>query len=127
MARKLIFLTGATGFLGRHLVPCLLAEGYSLRLLVRRSSKSDWLAGTDVELIYGDITDPDVVDRATEGADYVIHAAGHFRFWGPPEVFDRINVQGTAAVSAGRIAASTCPPDSYLGDRDRRTAARKAF
>ncbi len=99
MARKLIFLTGATGFLGRNLVPCLLAEGYSLRLLVRRSSKTDWLAGTDVELVYGDITDPDVVDRATEGADFVIHAAGHFRFWGPSEVFDRINVQGTAAVA----------------------------
>ncbi len=102
MAGKLIFLTGATGFLGRHLVPRLLAEGYSLRLLVRRTSEIGWLPAAGVELVIGDITDAPTVEKASAGAEYIIHAAGHFRFWGPVDQFERVNVQGSEVV--GRAA-----------------------
>jgi dihydroflavonol-4-reductase len=99
MAGKLILLTGGTGFLGRHLVPVLLAEGHRLRLLVRRSSEIDWLPTAGVEFVYGDITDAKTVERAASGVEYVVHAAGHFRFWGSNDVFNRVNVQGTEAVA----------------------------
>ncbi len=106
MARKLIFVTGGTGFLGHHLVPCLLARGYRLRLLVRKTSDLGWLPPGPIECLQGDVTDPASLHRGIQGCDYAVHAAGYFRFWGSEQTFQRINTQGTrnmvqAALRAG--------------------------
>ncbi len=103
MAGELICLTGATGFLGRHLVPHLLELGFRLRLLVRPSSQTDWLAGFPVELVTGDITDSRQVSKAMGGCDAAVHAASRLRFWGSPARFQRVNSGGTGHVAAAAL------------------------
>ncbi len=91
-----ILVTGATGFLGRHLAPLLVARGYAVRALVRPTSDTAFLDSLPVELaIAGDITDADGLARACTGCQAAIHAAGEFRFWGAAEAFHRTNVEGT--------------------------------
>ncbi|MCA9954672.1 MAG: NAD-dependent epimerase/dehydratase family protein, partial [Anaerolineales bacterium] len=95
----MILITGATGFLGHHLVPYLVGLGYSLRAVVRPSSDTRFLQKHGVELAYAeDITDVDAIAQACVGCDQVIHAAGLFRFWGEPDEFWQTNVEGTTAV-----------------------------
>lgn len=98
MAGELIFLTGGTGFLGKHLVPLLVSKGYHVRLLVRKTSDVDWISRENVDLVYGDVTDRQSVFDGMRGCKKVIHAAGLFRFWGKPESFQRINEGGTKNV-----------------------------
>jgi dihydroflavonol-4-reductase len=104
MAGKLIFLTGGTGFLGHHLVPILLESGYRLRLLARPSANLDWLDGKPVEIAYGDVTDKESVQTGMAGCNYVVHAAGYFRFWGPEARFYHVNQYGTEVVCEAALA-----------------------
>lgn len=95
----MILLTGATGFLGRNLVPRLVKNGRSLRALVRPSSDVQFLQALGVELAYADdISDAAAVQDACAGCSHVIHAAGQFRFWGDLDSFRQTNVAGTEAV-----------------------------
>jgi len=66
-------VTGATGFLGGHLVAALLARGDDVRALVRTPAAAERLG---VEVVPGDITDGDAVRRAVAGCDQVFHLAG---------------------------------------------------
>jgi dihydroflavonol-4-reductase len=93
-----VFVTGATGFLGRHLIPALTTAGYRVRALVRETSDTRHLRHPQVEVVIGDVLDADSVRAGTAGCKYAVHAAGLFRFWGPPAEFERVNVQGTANV-----------------------------
>jgi dihydroflavonol-4-reductase len=69
-------VTGATGFLGRHLVPLLLVRGESVRALVRPQTDAGFLLGLGVEVAAGDVLDPDAVKRAADGCGLVFHLAG---------------------------------------------------
>lgn len=94
-----VLVTGATGFLGRHLIPELLDHGFLVRALVRPTSETGFLTQQGVELAVAvDITDLAGVTRAAQGCAAVIHAAGNFRFWGAAEQFFKTNVTGTEAV-----------------------------
>jgi dihydroflavonol-4-reductase len=64
-----ILVTGATGFLGRHLVAAL--AGQRVRALVRQPVR-----GLDAEQVVGDVLDPAALAAAARGARAVIHAAG---------------------------------------------------
>ncbi len=78
MPRHLI--TGASGFVGRHLTRALLSRGDSCRLLVRPSSDVAELAGRgDVEVRRGDVCDPESLRGVAQGIQHVYHlaAAGH--------------------------------------------------
>src|SRR5262249_27845038 len=68
-----VLVTGATGFLGKHLVRRLLADGERVRLLVRRRADAEFAGDPRVSLIYGDLGDPEAVDRAVCGASLVYH------------------------------------------------------
>lgn len=70
-----IFLTGGTGFLGRHLIPLLLAQGYQLRALLRPSSHRASLEGVGCELVLGDLRQPVHFVTAMAGVRTVIHLA----------------------------------------------------
>ncbi|TAJ87760.1 MAG: NAD(P)-dependent oxidoreductase [Reyranella sp.] len=73
---RLVAVTGATGFVGPHLVAALARRGWRLRLLVRRWSPLPSLAGVDADLILGDLSSESALRRLVDGADAVIHAAG---------------------------------------------------
>jgi nucleoside-diphosphate-sugar epimerase len=92
----MIFLTGGTGFLGRHLVPALCRHGFSVRVLTRRPAENSWLARYPrVEIIQGDLLEKAVLVEASAGCQYVVHAGGWFRFWGKEQDFQNTNVIGT--------------------------------
>lgn len=74
-----VLVTGATGFIGSHLVDALLARGDEVRCLVRPTSSLRWLAPRRVELVTGDCGDPDSLKPAVRGVDLVFHAAGTVR------------------------------------------------
>ncbi len=83
-------LTGATGFLGRHLLDVLLADGYKVRALTRSNQEFR----TDLEWIRGDLSDPAAMTALTKNTDIVVHAAGLIKAKSRTEFF-RINRDGT--------------------------------
>ncbi|MBM3644916.1 MAG: NAD-dependent epimerase/dehydratase family protein [Alphaproteobacteria bacterium] len=101
---KLVAVTGATGFVGPHLVRALAARGYRLRLLVRRWSPLPSLAGIELELVLGDLEDRAALGALCAGADAVIHAAGAIKARTTAD-FMRANRDGTANLSTAAGAA----------------------
>jgi len=73
---RLVAVTGATGFVGTHLVAALARRGWRLRLLVRRWSPLPSLAGVDADLVLGDVSSEQALRQLVDGADAVVHAAG---------------------------------------------------
>ncbi|MEK6574686.1 MAG: NAD-dependent epimerase/dehydratase family protein, partial [Chloroflexota bacterium] len=55
----MIFVTGATGFLGHHLIPALTQAGYQVKALVRPTSSADFLRQHNAETVVGDVLDRD--------------------------------------------------------------------
>lgn len=89
-------VTGATGNVGNAIVAELLASGRSVRALVRSSARARTMLPADVELVEGDITDPDAVHKAVAGVSGVFHAAGLPEQWQRDTgIFERVNVGGT--------------------------------
>jgi dihydroflavonol-4-reductase len=101
----LILITGATGFLGRNLCEHLSSRGYALRALARPTSDTTFLKELKVDIAPGDVTNFASLKTAIQGCDYVVHAAAHFRLWGPPEPFIKTNVDGTRNVLEAALAA----------------------
>lgn len=94
-----ILITGANGYIGSRLVHHLQQEGHEVRGLVRASSNLKLLEGADVELLRGDVTDPDSVAKAVAGMDLVVHTAGAVTDWGPLDYFKTVNIGGTQHVA----------------------------
>ena len=69
-------VTGATGFIGSHLSRALAERGDELRILARRTSDLDPLAGLEFDRATGDVTDRRAVRRAMAGVERVFHVAG---------------------------------------------------
>ena len=101
------FITGATGFVGSAVLRRLLKEGHTVVALVRATSDKSNVVGLPVEVVIGDLTDPDSFAAALAGCDCVFHVAADYRLWvpKPPEMYES-NVTGTrnlmlAALKAG--------------------------
>ena len=93
-------VTGGTGLVGNNLVRLLVADGRRVRTLVRRESGGRELAGLDVELVRGDVTDGDAVRRAVAGSRVVIHSAAAVHVgWTRLDEMRRVNVDGTRLVA----------------------------
>jgi dihydroflavonol-4-reductase len=91
-------LTGATGFIGSHLTPLLLARGDTVRVLARRESRLRALQGLDVEVMSGDVLERRAVRRAMRGVDRVFHLAGTTNLTLPRARVFALNVEGTRVV-----------------------------
>jgi NADH dehydrogenase len=100
----MILVTGATGFVGRHLVARLQARGEQVRPLVRNAATAQRARATNIEPAIGDVTDPASLERAMEGVDAAIHLVAIIVEKGSA-TFERINVQGTRNVVAAARAA----------------------
>ena len=70
-----VLVTGGTGFVGRVLVPRLVADGYRVRVLTRRPAKVDEVHAVGAEVCRGDVADVSSFGRAMEGCDMVVHLA----------------------------------------------------
>ncbi len=68
-------VTGASGFVGSHLVDGFSQAGHDVRCLVRSKARPGWLENKRVELVEGDCTRPDTLISAVRDADIVVHAA----------------------------------------------------
>ena len=93
----LVLVTGASGFVGSHLVPALLAAGHTVRAL-SRSPEADPREG--VETVHGDVTDVGSLKGAFEGVDAVVHLVGIIDESPSKGVtFEAIHVDGTRNVA----------------------------
>jgi|GEM_PF-6087806 len=73
---KSILVTGATGFLGRHLTARLKQIGTEARLRLLARGKTPWDGDPSIQIVRGDITSAEDVQRAAEGAEEIYHLAG---------------------------------------------------
>jgi dihydroflavonol-4-reductase len=99
LAPDRVFLTGASGFVGAHVLRALLASGYRVRALVRDASRIAF--DDDVEWIDGDLVRTGDFAHALDGCRYVVHTAALYSF-SPHEragMYD-VNVGGTASLFA---------------------------
>ena len=99
-------VTGANGFLGAAVVRALLAAGGRVRAFVRAGSDRRNLAGLDVEIAVGDLTDRDSLAAAVKGCAAVFHVAADYRLWvADPQPMYRTNVDGSVNVLEAAAAA----------------------
>jgi dihydroflavonol-4-reductase len=93
------FVTGATGFVGSHVARVLHDAGADLRLLVRKTSRTDNIDGIPAHRFVGDLLEPRSLLKAMSGCDAVFHVAADYRLWTRDESqMYRCNVGGTRAV-----------------------------
>jgi nucleoside-diphosphate-sugar epimerase len=91
-----VLVTGASGFLGGHVVERLSARGDHVRAMVRRTSKRDHLEKlSNVELFEGALENPERAAAAVDGVDAVVHVAGVVKARDTDEFF-AVNVGGTS-------------------------------
>ncbi len=96
---KLVAVTGASGFVGPHVVATLARHGWKTRLLIRRWSPLPSLGGVAAEIVWGDLGDEAALRRLVDGVDAVIHAAGLIKARTPSD-FWIVNRDGTARLAA---------------------------
>ncbi|HEY9624316.1 MAG TPA: hopanoid-associated sugar epimerase [Crinalium sp.] len=75
-----VFVTGGTGFVGANLVRLLVQQGYQVRALVRPSSTLRNLQDLEVDIVQGDLNDPDLWQQMN-GCQFLFHVAAHYSLW----------------------------------------------
>ena len=94
--QKLALVTGAAGFTGRHLAHALLRRGHGVRALVRNRARARRLERAGAEIVEGDLTRAQEVDRAVEGCSQIYHIAAVYRQAKHPDrVYYDVNLGGT--------------------------------
>lgn len=107
-------VTGADGFIGSHLVEALLTRGYQVRALSQYNSFNylGWLEGMnhpDLEIVSGDVRDPNLCRHITQGVDTVFHLAALIAIpysYVAPDSYVDTNVKGTLNVCQAARDAS---------------------
>ena len=99
----LVTIVGGSGFVGRHVVKLLAAEGYRIRVLTRDTTAADFLKTTatvgSIAAEYADITRPETLSGKLNGSDAVINLVSILHESGRQK-FKSINVDGAAAIAA---------------------------
>ena len=116
MSRPLAAVTGATGFLGQHIVRALADDGWDVRILARRDPTSRFWNGIAPQVIPGGLEDQDALKRLCDGADTVIHAAGLIS--GTKAELDRVNIDGARRTAAAATASGRLLLVSSLAARE---------
>ncbi len=94
-----IFITGATGFIGTHLVKRLAQTEHTLYCLVRKTSNIRELKEIGATLVTGDVTDKNSLLEGMEGCDWLLHLANVYSFWeSNKQIYTEVNVEGTRNV-----------------------------
>lgn len=99
-----VAVTGATGFLGRHVVTALGARGNRVRLLVRREPLDGEWNGMTPDVVLGSLSDRQALARLVDGVDAVLHLAGAIKARDDAE-FLAVNRDGSRALAEAAAAA----------------------
>jgi len=108
-----VLVTGASGFIGRHLTEALVARGDRVTCLVRDEANAKRIGSANVQLRFGDVTRPDSLAAAIEGQSVVYHVAGVMQ---PRRTADfyRVNTEGARNVASACAAAGQPPVLAYV-------------
>lgn len=98
-------VTGASGFLGSHIVDRLITRGETVRAFVRPTSATAYLDDRGAEVVTGDVTDERSLAAAFEDVDTVYHAAAMVTDWAPWKDFASVTIGGTRNVLKAAAAA----------------------
>ena len=102
----LCLVTGATGFVGSAVARALLKAGHPVRVLARPNNDRRNLKGLAVEIVEGELEDPDSLAAAVAGCRYLFHVAADYRLWVPdPAPMFRANVEGTRELMLAALGA----------------------
>lgn len=94
-----VLVTGANGFLGSWLCKRLQAEGHEVSALIRKNSDLSELGDTQLNYVYGDVTDLPSLESAMKNQEIVFHLAGVVAYKKSDRaLMEKVNVQGTAHV-----------------------------
>ena len=102
-----VFLTGTSGLLGSNVLIALQKQNYEVRALFRNEHDArKHRKIKDIEVVMGDITDADTMQRGVAGCDVIIHAAADTGLWPSRcRAYEQTNVQGTVnLIEAGKKA-----------------------
>jgi len=91
----MIFIAGGTGFVGGHLLDGLIASGYSMKCLVRSGKAEKSLVDRGIDVIRGDITEPDTLKGILTAEDFVVHLVGIIQEK-KGATFRSVHVEGTS-------------------------------
>jgi nucleoside-diphosphate-sugar epimerase len=97
-------VTGATGFIGQHLVRFLAERGVRVRALARDPERGRALSGPNVDVVIGDFADPVVIDGLADGIDTIFHLASVMK--GTADEFERVDLAGGRRLLAEARRAS---------------------
>lgn len=98
-----VLVTGASGFLGSHVVRTLAARGLSVTAHGRSAARLDF--GPDVRVCQGDLANLPLLTEAAADCDAVVHCAALSAPWGDPREFVATNVAGTSNLLTAALAA----------------------
>jgi nucleoside-diphosphate-sugar epimerase len=90
-----ILVTGATGLLGRHILKELQQRSEQIRALVLPGEPAQPLRAQGIEVVRGDITDPDTLSEAVRDIEVIFHLAGMMGVWRPLTDYRLVNVTGS--------------------------------
>jgi nucleoside-diphosphate-sugar epimerase len=94
-------ITGATGFIGRHIVAACRERNHQVTALVRPTSDTRELEQLGATLYKGELTDVGLVRSAVTEVDVVVHAAAKVGDWGPVDEYRKVNVEGLRGLLDG--------------------------
>ena len=87
-----MFVTGGTGFIGRHLISRLLDEGFYVSTMARKGSEHKLTSSNRINIITGDITEPQSLEGILSGVDAVIHLTGILREFAKDDItFEKVH------------------------------------
>ncbi|RAV01957.1 NAD(P)-dependent oxidoreductase [Paenibacillus sp. YN15] len=119
-------VTGATGFLGRHVCMRLNRMGWEVTGTGRSLAAGAQLEAQGIRFIRADLRDKESVAEACAGQEAVFHCGALSSPWGPYREFHAVNVDGTGHVAAGclkhgvrRLIHISTPSIYFAGHRDR--------